>query len=323
MCDNKTPVRCAVRRSASASLARSGFTLIELLVVIVIIAILAAMILPALAKAKAKAYGIKCVSNGKQLSLAVNMYAGENLDFYPPNPDDGTATPGYNWCAGNVSGGIGSSVNWSVPPGPNTFDSDILRDSTKTLIAPYISAQANIFSCPADPRQGPIQNASAMQTGRIVPAARSISMNQGVGSVDYMFYINGSGHGGPLIYPVNGPWLDGGHGNKHDNVWATYGKTTGFSKGVGAATIWLTCDEDPYSINDAGLAVSAAQPKFIDFPATFHNRGAGFSFCDGHAELHRWIGGLPILHASPGQVNVSQDDKDWNWLVYHSTIRMQ
>ncbi|HEY5504769.1 MAG TPA: prepilin-type N-terminal cleavage/methylation domain-containing protein, partial [Sedimentisphaerales bacterium] len=86
-------------RYSKSSIKKNGFTIVELLVVIAIIAAVTAILLPALGKARAVAYRLRCASNLKQIDLAFQAYMDNNNDIYPcsNDPNNYVLWPGRNW----------------------------------------------------------------------------------------------------------------------------------------------------------------------------------------------------------------------------------
>jgi prepilin-type processing-associated H-X9-DG protein len=283
---------------------KNGFTLIDLLALLAVGAVLAVTILPALAGSRTKSESVRCLSNLNQIMDAMLMYTHDNHDFFPPNPDDGTFQAGYHWCTGFV--GISE---------PQEFNPDFLANPSYDLILNYIGTNISLFRCTADSRTGEYQGTNASLIGTIVPAARTISMSGAVGTVDPQYYQNGSGHSGKPIDPVNGPWLTGSAGgNRHNNPWRTYGRTSDMVIPIPARLMVVT-EENPWSINDASFQTSSSEAKWIDWASTLHNGGCVLTFGDGHVELHKWVTGTLTLNSGAFMLNFQPNNADWIWLT--------
>jgi prepilin-type N-terminal cleavage/methylation domain-containing protein/prepilin-type processing-associated H-X9-DG protein len=239
-----------------------GFTLIELLVVIAIIAILAAMLFPALAKAKTKSQGVSCMNNTKQVMLANHMYQGDNQDRFPM-AFHGGYTPTANdvnkpWVTGWLDWGTGTDNTNLL----------YLLEPQFAVLAQYFGRVKNVYKCPADNYASGAQKLRGWGS-----RVRSISGNIYVGK--------GNGWTSGPGYTAGGP-----------NNLSIYRGAAKASELIipGPAQTWVYMDEHPDSINDAGAFPPNTPTNIPDAPATYHNGAAGFAFADGHSEIHKWRG---------------------------------
>jgi prepilin-type N-terminal cleavage/methylation domain-containing protein/prepilin-type processing-associated H-X9-DG protein len=274
-------------QSLSPRQIRLGFTLIELLVVIAVIAILAALLLPALSRAKAKAQAIVCLGNLKQLQLSWQLYADDHDGALAPNYSVSSviAFTKINW--------VGGFLSYETRPGQSGYwndatNTDLLIGEAPGRLGHYAKA-AGVFKCPSD--QSWIELG-----GQRYPRVRSYAMSEWMGNYEGKAAVNN-----PMYY---------------------FTRLSEIQK-PSPAMAWVLMDEHEDWIDDGWFRVGTLAPVdnrqiLAELPANRHNRGAMISFVDGHVERHQWKDKRilePVTRRAFSLDTALPGSPDYDWLI--------
>jgi prepilin-type N-terminal cleavage/methylation domain-containing protein/prepilin-type processing-associated H-X9-DG protein len=242
-----------------------AFTLIELLVVVAIISILAALLLPALSKAKLKAMTATCLSNQKQMALAWTMYADDNqgriINFDTVRSANGDAP--WLFATPNPLPSFPSSSTME------TKDALMLQEAYKQGALYQYAPNVNVLHCPADARS----------RSPFVPNPTAPPVSFAYGS------YSGSGGFNGLVYAPDSPLT------KQASI-----------QHASERYLWVE-ENDPRGENRSswamhpGTAPAFSNARFVDSVASRHGGTSTFSWADGHAESHKWLDGATIAYA--------------------------
>jgi prepilin-type N-terminal cleavage/methylation domain-containing protein/prepilin-type processing-associated H-X9-DG protein len=274
---------------------RRAFTLTELLVVLATLAILAVLLLPVLASTQpASAKAFQCLNNLRQMAMAWTLYSGDNHDRLVNNFDvASTQLEIQNKTYRNWANDV---MDWTVTPSITNLDG--------LKLAPFYqyTGGTGMYRCPADNYLSALQRNSGWTV-----RPRSYSMNAFFGATTPTWTSSGN-----QFYPSYRQFLKIG--------------------GVSApSNMYVMLEEHPDSINDSYF-LNTADPtiqKWSDLPGSNHAGAAGFSFADGHSEIHQWKSRLctilpvkfglfptPAFSADPSGAAL----QDGRWLASHSSV---